>query len=95
MLGVTDMEEYDQEGYDGGELNDKDERLDELEQRIEQLESEEESGAHRGEAGLSLGYAMGMTLAMILSWSRNASILWCILHGLFSWVYVIYVAVTR
>ena len=85
------MDEYDQEEYDGGESSDSDERLDELEQRIEELES----ASHRGEAGLSLGYAMGMTLAMILSWSRNASILWCMLHGLFSWVYVIYVVVTR
>ena len=85
------MDEYDQEEYEGGESSDNDDRLDDLEQRVEQLES----APRRGEAGLSLGYAMGMTMAMILSWSRNASILWCMLHGLFSWVYVIYVAVTR
>ena len=46
-------------------------------------------------AGLSLGYAMGMSLAIVLSWSRNAGILWCVLHGLCSWLYVIYFAVTR
>jgi hypothetical protein len=85
------MDECDQEEYEGGESSDHDERLDGLEQRVEQLES----ASRRGEAGLSLGYAMGMTLAMILSWSRNASILWCVFHGLFSWVYVIYVAVAR
>jgi hypothetical protein len=85
------MDERDQEEYEGGESSDNDERLDNLEQRVEQLES----ASRRGEAGLSLGYAMGMTLAMILSWSRNASILWCMFHGLFSWAYVIYVAVTR
>jgi tetrahydromethanopterin S-methyltransferase subunit G len=73
--------------------NDADEvsdRLDELELRVEDVES----GESRGEAGLTLGYAMGMTLAMILSWERSHSILWCMLHGLFSWGYVIYFAVT-
>ncbi len=84
------MDEYNDEEYDGNRKDDG--RLEELEQRIEQLESAEESGG-RGEAGLSLGYASGMMLAMILSWSRNASIWWCILHGLCSWGYVIYVAV--
>ena len=73
------------------ELIDDPQRIDELEARLEQLASEQQS--HGGEA--ALGYAMGMSLAMILSWSRNASILWCLLHGLFSWVYVIYFAVTR
>jgi hypothetical protein len=71
---------------------DGDSRIDELEQRIEELE---QSGYRGGEAGLSLGYALGMALATVLSWSRNASILWCILHGLLSWGYVIYFAFTR
>ena len=44
---------------------------------------------------IGLGYAFGMALAITLSWSRNASILWCILHGALSWGYVIYFAVTR
>jgi tetrahydromethanopterin S-methyltransferase subunit G len=66
-------------------------RLDEIEQRVDELESES-SGAS---TGLSLGYALGMAIAVVVSWSRNASILWCILHGLLSWAYVIYFAVTR
>ena len=45
--------------------------------------------------GLSLSYGMGMMLAMILSWSKNASILYCIGHGLLSWAYVIYFALKR
>ena len=65
------------------------ERLDELERRIEELDS------NRGEAGCLLGYAMGMSLAMILSWSRSASVLWSLLHGVLSWGYVIYFAFTR
>jgi hypothetical protein len=36
-----------------------------------------------------------MAIAVVLSWARNASILWAILHGVFSWGYVIYWAVTR
>lgn len=39
------------------------------------------------------GIGMGVALAMILSWSKNASILWCILHGICSWFYVIYYAI--
>jgi len=36
------------------------------------------------------GMSMGSTLAMILSWATNKSVLWCILHGICSWLYVIY-----
>lgn len=38
---------------------------------------------------------MGGALAMILSWSRNQSILYAMAHGLCSWIYVIYFAITR
>ena len=37
----------------------------------------------------------GATLAMIISWSANKSILWAMLHGIFSWFYVIYYALVR
>jgi hypothetical protein len=36
------------------------------------------------------GISFGSALAMILSWSINQSILWAVLHGILSWVYVIY-----
>lgn len=39
------------------------------------------------------GISMGSALAMILSYNANQSILWAILHGIFSWLYVIYFAV--
>ena len=42
-------------------------RLDELEQRIEELQSVISQESSRGEAGISLVFGMGMTLAMILS----------------------------
>ncbi len=38
------------------------------------------------------GLSMGSALAMILSFGKNASILWAIVHGLLSWIYVIYYA---
>ncbi|MFP6598323.1 MAG: hypothetical protein VCB26_13630 [Candidatus Hydrogenedentota bacterium] len=41
------------------------------------------------------GITMGSALAMILSYSANQSILWAILHGIFSWLYVIYFAFIR
>jgi hypothetical protein len=41
----------------------------------------------------STGIGMGCALAMILSWTKNASILWAILHGILSWIYVIYYAI--
>jgi hypothetical protein len=41
------------------------------------------------------GLTLGMALAMILSFSRNDSILWAILHGILSWIYVVYYALTR
>jgi hypothetical protein len=36
------------------------------------------------------GISFGSALAMILSWSINRSILWALLHGILSWLYVIY-----
>ena len=41
------------------------------------------------------GIGFGSALAMVISWSQHQSILWAILHGVFSWLYVIYYAFTR
>lgn len=35
----------------------------------------------------------GSAVAITISWSVNHSILWAILHGIFSWFYVIYFAI--
>lgn len=40
------------------------------------------------------GISFGTALAIAISWSTNHSILWAILHGLLSWFYVIYYAIT-
>ncbi|MCB1044145.1 MAG: hypothetical protein KDC35_14475 [Acidobacteria bacterium] len=37
----------------------------------------------------------GSVLAMIMSWSANKAIGWAILHGIFSWFYVIYYLFTH
>ena len=41
------------------------------------------------------GITMGSALAMILSYNASQSILWAILHGIFSWLYVIYFVIVR
>jgi hypothetical protein len=41
------------------------------------------------------GVSLGAVIAVVLSWHRNRSILWAILHGILSWIYVIYFAITR
>lgn len=41
------------------------------------------------------GIGIGSALAIAISWSVNKSILWAILHGVLSWLYVIYFAATR
>ena len=41
------------------------------------------------------GIGFGTALAIAISWSANKSILWAIVHGIFSWAYVIYYAIVR
>jgi len=48
-------------------------------------------GSDAAKAGISLGSA----IAVAISWSLNKSIIWAIVHGVFSWFYVVYYAFTR
>lgn len=41
------------------------------------------------------GVGMGTALAITISWSVHKSILWAIVHGFLSWLYVAYYALTR
>ena len=41
------------------------------------------------------GASFGSALAIAISWSEHKSLLWAIVHGVFSWFYVIYYALTR
>lgn len=42
-----------------------------------------------------VGVGMGSTLAMVISWSKHASVLYAILHGFLGWLYVVWHVVTR
>lgn len=41
------------------------------------------------------GIGLGSAIAVVCSWQRNRSILWALLAGFFSWLYVLYFALTR
>ena len=45
--------------------------------------------------GVKTGVGMGSALAIAISWSVHKSLLWAIVHGALSWLYVIYYALTR
>jgi hypothetical protein len=36
------------------------------------------------------GIGLGTIIAVVVSWSRNKSILWAIIHGFLGWFYVLY-----
>jgi len=44
---------------------------------------------------VSKGVGFGSALAIAISFTTHQSILWAIIHGFFSWLYVIYYALTR
>jgi hypothetical protein len=48
-----------------------------------------EADDFRAKAGIGFGSA----LAIAISWSANKSILWAIVHGILSWIYVVYYAI--
>ncbi|GAA3348566.1 hypothetical protein GCM10017717_27010 [Deinococcus persicinus] len=41
------------------------------------------------------GIGFGSVLAITISWSVHHSIIWAIIHGCFSWLYVLYYVFTR
>jgi hypothetical protein len=40
--------------------------------------------------GAKYGISFGTALAIAISYTHNHSVLWAIIHGFFSWLYVIY-----
>jgi hypothetical protein len=42
--------------------------------------------------GAKYGASFGTALAIAISYTTNHSILWAIVHGVLSWLYVIYIA---
>ncbi|HEV8410272.1 MAG TPA: hypothetical protein VGQ30_07175 [Gemmatimonadaceae bacterium] len=53
-----------------------------------------QSMSYRYEAARA-GVTFGSVLAIVISWSVHHSIVWAIIQGFFSWLYVIYYAITR
>jgi hypothetical protein len=41
------------------------------------------------------GIGLGTIIAVVISWSRNKSILWAIIHGILGWLYVIYALIVK
>ena len=41
------------------------------------------------------GVTFGCALAMVLSYAKWHSVLWAIIHGIFSWFYVVYFLIQR
>lgn len=41
------------------------------------------------------GVGLGTIIAVVISWSRNKSILWAIVHGILGWLYVIYALIVK
>ena len=48
--------------------------------------------AVRYQGPVRFGVSFGSALAMVISYSAHHSILWAIIHGIFGWFYVIYIA---
>ena len=38
------------------------------------------------------GIGFGTALAITISWSANKSLVWAVIHGILSWIYVVYYA---
>jgi len=43
----------------------------------------------------SSGIGFGSALAITISWSQWHSVVWAVVHGIFSWLYVLYYVWTR
>ncbi|MCM5662468.1 hypothetical protein [Galbibacter mesophilus] len=41
------------------------------------------------------GIGIGSVIAIVISWDRNKSILYAMLHGVLGWLYVIYFVIIR
>lgn len=45
--------------------------------------------------GAKYGVSFGSALAMAISYANNHSIVWAIIHGILSWIYVVYFALVH
>jgi hypothetical protein len=47
------------------------------------------------DSAIKSGVGFGSALAMAISFTTHKSVLWAIVHGIFSWLYVLYFVLTR
>jgi hypothetical protein len=85
---MANHEDSEEEWDEHQSPDERESRIDDLESRLAGLESERSESSDYG--CISAGYGLGATLAMILSWHSNQAVIWALLHGLLSWIYVIY-----
>ena len=52
-------------------------------------------GQADGDGCLIVPYLLGSIVAVVLSWDANHAVLWAILHGALSWLYVIYFVIAN
>jgi hypothetical protein len=41
-------------------------------------------------SSIGAGIGIGNIIAIVISWSVNHSILWALIHGILSWIYIVY-----
>jgi hypothetical protein len=47
------------------------------------------------DSAIKSGIGFGSALAIAISFTTHKSVLWAIIHGIFSWLYIIYYVLTR
>jgi hypothetical protein len=47
------------------------------------------------DSAIKSGVGFGSALAMAIRFTTHKSVLWAIVHGVFSWLYVLYFVLTR
>jgi len=57
--------------------------------------SQQSEGNELKNTAIRSGIGLGSVLAVVVSWERNKSVLLAFLHGIFSWLYVLYFVLTR
>ncbi len=57
------------------------------------MSTETSKAAPAAKDAAKVGIGFGTALAITVSWSANHSILWAIVHGALSWIYVVYYAI--
>ncbi|MDT0651830.1 hypothetical protein [Autumnicola edwardsiae] len=57
--------------------------------------SQDNVGSETKRSIITNGIGLGSVIAGVTSWERNKSVLLAIIHGVFSWLYVIYFVLTR